>query len=268
MRSGSVMSSSGNQARRCLFCEADSPLSREHVWPRWIATLLPEGHRFSSRGTVGRYGGQPRAQFGEVFESVDSCSWTARVVCDSCNSGWMSTLESAAQPILGPLLTGKSETIRGTDLTVAFRWAVKTAITIGAGTGNPWRLEPRQAQALRDGKAPRIISRVSLAQVPEGLDGWAHVERLRTKVAGRPGALFVEAVRGHLALSVGIAPLLEGLPAWHVLMPPEWASLDSPSSDTTLPEIELAQVWGVSLARLKLLTMVGQADFDRSPIAH
>jgi hypothetical protein len=190
MRSGSVMSSSGNQARRCLFCEADSPLSREHVWPRWIATLLPEGHRFSSRGTVGRYDGQPRAKFGEVFESVDSCSWTARVVCDSCNSGWMSTLESAAQPILGPLLTGESEAIRGIDLTVAFRWAVKTAIMIGAGTGNPWQLEPRQARALRDGKAPRIISRVSLARVPEGLDGWAHVERLKTKVADRPGALF------------------------------------------------------------------------------
>jgi hypothetical protein len=79
---------------------------------------------------------------------------------------------------------------------------------------------------------------------------------------------FVEAVRGHLALSVGIAPLLEGLPAWHVLMPPEWASLDSSSSDTTLPEIELAQVWGVSLARLKLLTMVGQADFEHLPVAH
>jgi hypothetical protein len=256
------MSPPGTPVRRCLFCGTAARLSREHVWPRWMISVLPAGHHFSSRGTLGRYNGQAGARFGDVFESVDSCSWTARAVCGTCNNGWMSTLESAAQPTLSPLLTGESAKIRGADITVVFRWAVKTAIMIGAGTGNPWQLEPRQAKALRSGSAPKLISRVSLARVPQGLDGWAHVERLKAKVSGRPGALFVEAVRGHLALSVGIAPLLEGLPAWHVLMPPEWVSLGSSSSETMLPEIELAQVWGVSLARLKLLTMVGQADFE------
>src|ERR1035441_6850782 len=209
------MSSFGNSARRCLFCEADGTLSREHVWPRWIATLLPDGHRFSSRGAVGRHGSQPEARFGEVFESVDSCSWTARVVCGSCNSGWMSSLESAAQPILAPLLTGESTTLCGADISVVLRWAVKTSIVISAGTGNPWRLEPRQAKALRGGSVPKVIARVALARVPQGLDGWVHVERLKAQVSDRPGALFVEAVRGHLALSVGVGPLLGGLPGWH-----------------------------------------------------
>lgn len=260
------MSPSLNTARQCLFCATVGPLSREHVWPRWIAKLLPAGHRFSSRGTVGRHDGQPQARFGDVFESVDSCSWTARAVCGSCNNDWMSALESEAQPILGPLVTGESTTVLGADLRAAFRWAVKTAIVIGAGTGNLWRLEPCQAAALRDGHAPKGVARVSLAWAPEGLDGWAHVERLTSQLDGRPGALFVEAVRGHLALSVALAPSVGGLPAWDVLVPPGWAPVDPPAGDTTLPAIELAEVWGVSLARLKLVTMVGQAEIAHLPV--
>jgi hypothetical protein len=255
--------SNGLPTRRCLFCETDGALTREHVWPRWMAAVLPHGNRFSTRGKVGLRGSQPASQFGEVFESADSCSWTAKAVCSSCNSGWMSALESETRPIVAPLLVGEAAIIRAADEPVLFRWAVKTAITVSAGLGHPWRLEAQQAKALRGGGVPRVIARVSLAHVPHGLDGWVHVENLQARAEDRQGALFVEAVRGNLALSVGVAPLLGGLPAWHVLMPPGWAALNSLDADAELPEVELATVWGVSLARLKLLTMVGDATLGR-----
>lgn len=177
----------------------------------------------------------------------------------------MSTLESEAQPVLIPLLTGKTANVCRADEAVVFRWAVKTAIMMSAGLGHPWRLEARQAKALRDGRVLRAVARVSLACVPPGLDGWVHVESLHESAEGRRGALFVEAVRGNLALSVGVGPLLGGLPAWHVLMPPKWASLSLSESDAELPQVELAEVWGVSLARLKLLTTVGQATLGSLP---
>ena len=48
--------------------------------------------------------------------------------CAECNNGWMSDLESEAQPILGPLILGHSARLTEHDQNVLARWTFKTVL--------------------------------------------------------------------------------------------------------------------------------------------
>jgi hypothetical protein len=54
---------------------------------------------------------------------------TAKSFCASCNNGWMSQLEAAAQRVLTPLIRGESATIALADQPVLAMWVQKTALT-------------------------------------------------------------------------------------------------------------------------------------------
>ena len=85
----------------CLFCDS-AELTREHIWPDWLVT------EYKSRGPSGR------GAYTATLEHTDglNAEWRQstitmkrRLVCESCNSGWMSDLESLASPMLKPLLS-------------------------------------------------------------------------------------------------------------------------------------------------------------------
>ncbi|MGH2922380.1 MAG: hypothetical protein ACRDKU_09965, partial [Gaiellaceae bacterium] len=68
-------------------------------------------------------------------EGEELRTWTAgkldmkvRRVCESCNNGWMSELEKAAQPVLLPLIEGKSKKLVPVEQEVVAVWAIKTAL--------------------------------------------------------------------------------------------------------------------------------------------
>jgi hypothetical protein len=95
--------------RACAFCgNTDSELaSAEDLFPHWYskairrtlpATATVAHHSLSSDGTH------------KVFPS-QRIKFQAPVVCTSCNTGWMSTLEKAVKPILLPLLLDASEPV-------------------------------------------------------------------------------------------------------------------------------------------------------------
>jgi hypothetical protein len=54
----------------------------------------------------------------------------ARVVCEPCNTGWMSRLQEAAKPILIPLMTGAPITLRLKHLKLLSRWIAMTVMTV------------------------------------------------------------------------------------------------------------------------------------------
>ena len=53
-------------------------------------------------------------------------AWTkkVRVVCETCNNGWMSRLETAAKPFLTPLITGTPCTVTAAAIQATARWIV------------------------------------------------------------------------------------------------------------------------------------------------
>jgi hypothetical protein len=117
----------------CAFCSETANLSLEHIIPQWVEKLFPGESKVKYNDGKGR-----TAEW-----KTDKIDWKARVVCSTCNSGWMSDLESQhAMPVLTPLITGKSLNIAITQevaRSIAL-FAFKTAVVMDHSQrrGNPW----------------------------------------------------------------------------------------------------------------------------------
>ena len=85
--------------RECAFCPNTAKLTGEHIWSDWINPLLPGRKRFNIRND--------KRQVIKTWTSPQF-NWKAKVVCGTCNSGWMSNLENQhAKPSLSALILGK-----------------------------------------------------------------------------------------------------------------------------------------------------------------
>jgi hypothetical protein len=74
-------------------------ITKEHVWPAWLADYIPDA---SALGHAERWSsGAGRQRFPQRLLAA-----TVRAFCETCNSGWMSQLELAAKPIVGPMVSG------------------------------------------------------------------------------------------------------------------------------------------------------------------
>jgi hypothetical protein len=104
--------------RACLFCGGPAD-SREHLLPEWLQNVLPSKELAVHYRQIG--GGEKRSWEKKPFTEQ------ARVVCEGCNTGWMSRLEDSAKPILAPAITRSA--VCAFDLRaqqIAARWAAKT----------------------------------------------------------------------------------------------------------------------------------------------
>ena len=88
-----------SEKRVCVFC-GGTPVTLEHVWPRWVAAILADGGPVQ----VERGVDDEPATWQQVSLEV-----TIRRVCAICNNGWLSELEQAAKPRLEPLILGDTE---------------------------------------------------------------------------------------------------------------------------------------------------------------
>lgn len=123
---------------KCPLCGQHGKQTKEHVWPKWLrdAPMVKEllgsahGERFHYE-----FSDLERAdeRLVEVQRSVNVAKWVPQItapVCTSCNSGWMSRLESRVKRTLGPVvLTEEQSAIDGAGVRDLARWAVKTAMT-------------------------------------------------------------------------------------------------------------------------------------------
>ena len=133
--SAAMAAASGSPTRRaragqprlvdaCVFCGDSGPLTQEHVWPQWLRDEVPD---FADLGTqvMGIVG------YPNTWRQRRTKAFSARpkIVCATCNNGWMSDLESASAPILAPMIRGQPVRLdRAAQRLVAF-WLAKTVMT-------------------------------------------------------------------------------------------------------------------------------------------
>jgi hypothetical protein len=117
-------------ARSCVFCDG-TPVSREHVWPRWARTIwAEEGHMPHFQQVV-----QDDRDDVERNWRGEACSMTVTAVCQRCNNGWMSDLEQDAKPMLEAMLDGRGRLLHAGGQRTLAAWALKTAMMAGHTNG-------------------------------------------------------------------------------------------------------------------------------------
>jgi hypothetical protein len=89
--------------RFCIFCGKPG-LTREHVWADWLRRFIPKTEASYSRFMATAH--PTHTDFKCKKVSGDLRSQRLRVVCKSCNGGWMGRLQERAKPLLLPFLNG------------------------------------------------------------------------------------------------------------------------------------------------------------------
>jgi hypothetical protein len=121
--------------RSCLFC-GNTPVTREHVWPKWLQDVLPNYTRTANY--IHQVGDEePRTW------SAPIASMTVNVVCESCNGGWMSRLETAAKPLLVPMINGRRTTLDKPQQRTIATWTLKTTMMLEQMDPEPVDIHPK-----------------------------------------------------------------------------------------------------------------------------
>lgn len=118
--------------RSCIFC-GNGNLTKEHLLPKWMQNYFSStgGNHVITRADGSKYEYKEKT-FGR----------TARIVCESCNSGWMSSLEGEIESLLGPIISNKAPTIMvglsAYEKSMIAHWVAKT-MTVLEYAGNASR---------------------------------------------------------------------------------------------------------------------------------
>jgi hypothetical protein len=108
----------------CAFCRR-GPLTVEHVFPRWLAELLPKNKPVVGILADPMENKVLRTSAGVAHDAQAKC------VCATCNNGWMSELEAEAQPLIRPMVTGAlSIALQAPAQDLLARWVTKTALMV------------------------------------------------------------------------------------------------------------------------------------------
>jgi hypothetical protein len=104
-------------AGKCIFCGGGG-LTKEHVWSAWLHHLLPSApYHF-------------RAGRQKPIRQGSAKTIKLRVVCRSCNNGWMSRLDENVKPILTPLVCGQALVIDSQSQAILAAWVAMKVMII------------------------------------------------------------------------------------------------------------------------------------------
>jgi len=109
--------------RQCLFC-SNNANSKEHAWPNWILRMRKDKNWGPIRRTVE----------GLPVKITASAEVKIKAVCQPCNNGWMSGLETENKSLIGGLLNDLSLPLDTSQQTSLARWTLKTAMVLDAVT--------------------------------------------------------------------------------------------------------------------------------------
>lgn len=142
------------QPRWCAFC-AGGNLSKEHIWPSWAAEHLPDA---PVRSEMVRLQRGPRTTTDNLSRPGSLKHKKLRVVCETCNNGWMSVLENDTKRIVLPMMTGQSLFLDASAQKLLARWIALKVIIIE-------QARPEDAVIT----APERVAFMEHQTMPEGL---------------------------------------------------------------------------------------------------
>jgi hypothetical protein len=83
-------------------------MSKEHLWPEWMAPFIPKGANDIHRETWDTYDVVTPVRPTQITDRQGHVTTKKlKKVCISCNNGWMSRIEDHAKPYLLPMMYGQ-----------------------------------------------------------------------------------------------------------------------------------------------------------------
>lgn len=142
-----------SKSRICVFCGleiASGERSREHVIPQWLLDHLQIRHA-SINPTHAKPDGTVVSQRTHALENLQEGR-----VCETCNTGWMSALESQAMRLLVPLISGDKTVVELTadDRKIVARWAAKTSFALNSASNFLKNVPAEHFTTIRSGFPP------------------------------------------------------------------------------------------------------------------
>jgi hypothetical protein len=137
-----------SKSRICVFCGleiAPGERAREHVIPQWLLDHLQIREAAITPAHT-KPDGTMVSQRSHTLENLQEGR-----VCGTCNSGWMSTLETQAMPLLIPLFSGGRTVVELTaeDRTTVARWAAKTVFALNSASNYLKTVPPEHFTTIR-----------------------------------------------------------------------------------------------------------------------
>jgi hypothetical protein len=158
-------------ARACVFCGA-TPVTREHLWPDWARKRMAEEGALHHRQILDRQG---EARIDREWLK-QAYSMTVRVVCATCNSGWMSALENRAKKLSEPILDGRGRELHREGQRTLATWALKTALMIDQSQSRDGHAFPQAVyDHLRAHGQPPLDMRIWMASYGGDRLGFTHL---------------------------------------------------------------------------------------------
>lgn len=120
-------------------------MSREHIWSDWLRQELPSDEPYPHKTRQHRVGTPTRRR------EYTRPPYRVRApgVCRSCNSGWMSQMETDVKPWALPMITGHKRALHETGQRAVAQWAILKTLMTDRLYRDPDRIiAPRFFQAL------------------------------------------------------------------------------------------------------------------------
>lgn len=111
---------------RCIFCRGFG-LSKEHLFSDWLREIFPRSDQDTH--SVGEADSAP---WRVTPQQGHSGSKKFRIVCKTCNNGWMNHVDDNAKSAAAPLIRGEKKSVTPEMQHVLALWFAKIA-TVGDG---------------------------------------------------------------------------------------------------------------------------------------
>jgi len=135
-----------DQLKRCIFCRSHDKLTSEHIFGEWTKRYLPKTHNKHDFQDVKVPLPGVHEYSQKKIRAGDPILSHVRVVCGSCNSGWMSDLQNRAIPVLTPLFEGRFENLDVAAQTTLAAWSAMATMTSEFLARDPQKIVVTQAE--------------------------------------------------------------------------------------------------------------------------
>lgn len=133
--------------RACVFC-GEGNLTLEHVFPNWMSKLFDPKTTVTTK--IECVGKVEKSYVSSIFQHK------AKIVCSTCNGGWMSDIETSVESTLKPMLFNLdySTKLNESDQKSLALWAQKTAMIMCQSTGSNYKIPDESYKKMYQSKAP------------------------------------------------------------------------------------------------------------------